>query len=438
MKGYLAILLIGLISCNTLVTDSSKIEFGRLLKLNEAHLKDYVKLLVDYIVLYVGNYFDYILKFFEQQSYKDLIEKIKKTLEQLKEYVEKHSLKEISEKFKALVKEVKDFVKNLSTEQIAEYVKEILEKVKEYVINTDFGALEPYMKAIKEILKNLDVTDFAKNIAKELEQYKQLILDFDDERIIQNIMELLKEIRETVLDPEKEKKIIEDFRKEMENKKQDILDIDVEKESSYLKSDVEFLYRFINGIDLSELYTKISQYYPIVRMFFLFFDPRQLVKILREVLIKTKEFAKKIDVEFVYNFLKKVIEFLRIFIGDNYANLLLNYAKDCYDFIKGLPGKIDVDAISDSYNQFLNNVKNYILSYDADYVVNEFKEAWAEIVNQLYSPDDLFTLYKNYTLKLIDAIKKFDDELIINLYKQVLNIIKVFLVEMKKNKFLGF
>jgi uncharacterized protein YpuA (DUF1002 family) len=437
MKGYLAILLIGLISCNTLVTDSSKIEFGRILKLNEAHFKDYIKLYFDNIAFYVGNYSNYLLKFLEQKYYIDIIEKIKILLEQFKEYAKKHSLKEILEKFKALVKELKDFLINIPTEQIEDYVKEILEKVKEYIINADFGPLEPYMKKAKEILKKLDLTVLAKKITEKVEKYKQLIIDFDDEGIIKKIMDSFKQIRESIFDPEKEKKMIEDFRFEVEFTKDEI-EYNIKWKGEEKKREYEIIYQIFHDADLSAAYKRIGQYYPIVRMFFLFFDPRQLVKILKEVLIKTKEFAKKIDVEFVYNFLKKVIEFLRIFIGDNYANLLLNYAKDCYDFIKGLPGKIDVDAISDSYNQFLNNVKNYILSHDADYVVNEFKEAWAEIVNQLYSPDDLFTLYKNYTLKLIDAIKKFDDELIINLYKQVLNIIKVFLVEMKKNKFLGF
>ena len=75
MKSYLAILLIGLISCNTLVTDSSKIEFTRLLKLNESRLKDYVKLLLDYLGKYLGNFFNYFLNFFEQQSYISIIEK---------------------------------------------------------------------------------------------------------------------------------------------------------------------------------------------------------------------------------------------------------------------------------------------------------------------------------------------------------------------------
>ncbi len=34
MKSYLSIIIIGLITCNTIVTDSSKIEFARLLKSN--------------------------------------------------------------------------------------------------------------------------------------------------------------------------------------------------------------------------------------------------------------------------------------------------------------------------------------------------------------------------------------------------------------------
>jgi HPt (histidine-containing phosphotransfer) domain-containing protein len=248
---------------------------------------------------------NYFLNFFEQQSYISIIEKIKATLEQVKEYVQKHSLKEITEQFTTFVKQIQEFVRNLSTEKLTEYIKEVLEQLKDYIINTDFGSLEPYIKAIKEILKNLDVTEYAKQIAKILEQYKKDILDFDPDKLINEVLEILNEIKDKILDPEKEKKLIEDFRKEMQEEKHKIVDLDVEEECERMRFAIDFLVGVIQVADLSEYYNRIKTYYPIIRMFFLFFDPSQIVKIVREALIKTKEFAEKIDAEVVYAFLKK-------------------------------------------------------------------------------------------------------------------------------------
>ena len=226
----------------------------------------------------------------------------------------------------------------------------------------------------------------------------------------------------------------------MQEEKQQILNLDVERECRNMKDLLEFVNKIVHSLDLSEFYDEIKTYYPIIRMFFLFFDPSQIVKIVREALIKTKEFAEKIDAEVVYVFLKKVIEVLRNFIDDYYADLLLKYAKDFYNFIKGFSGKIDVDAICNLVTDALNALKNYIISYDADYIVNEIKEGWDVVVKEadFWSPDYAIPLFKNYLLNLIDAGKKFDVELIVNLFQEVINVLKAFFKEMNKKKFLNF
>ena len=46
--------------------------------------------------------------------------------------------------------------------------------------------------------------------------------------------------------------------------------------------------------------------------------------------------------------------------------------------------------------------------------------------------------FRKYLLKLIAAGKKFDVELIVNLYQEVINVLKAFFKEMNKKKFLNF
>ena len=174
-------------------------------------------------------------------------------------------------------------------------------------------------------------------------------------------------------------------------------------------------------------------------MFFIFFNPSKLVEIVKEALIKVKELAQKINPEVIYEFLKKYIEYLRNFIGDYFTNILLYFAQLVYDFLRKFV-YLDVDSLVDLVNELFNDIKNYIVSHDAEYVANEFKEGWDALKEKthVYTPEYVGSLLTNYLLALIDAGKKFDVELIVDLFKEILNIFKAFFIETKKRNFLGF
>ena len=172
MKSYLAIFLIGLISCNTLVTDSSKIEFSRLLKENESHLKDKIAYFIHIIVTiikYIWNFQHIILK---QEYYKIFIEKVKTALNDLKEYLKKHSIKEISEKFISLVKQYQDYIRKISSKEIAEVIVDIVKKIKDIVLKTDFGTFEYILKELKDKFRNFDEKKYGKEIEEKIERKK--------------------------------------------------------------------------------------------------------------------------------------------------------------------------------------------------------------------------------------------------------------------------
>jgi uncharacterized protein YqgV (UPF0045/DUF77 family) len=438
MRSYLAILLISLISCNTIITDNSKIESLKLFFSKEVHLKDLVEYYVGFSLKLMSIFFNSLLDFYQQEKYKEYIEQLKKYLELLKEYLKKHSVKESLTKFSDLVKQLQDFVKNVSTEELAEYIKEVLEKIKDIVLNFDFGSFETYVAPLKKILKEIDPTEIAKKIAELLNQYKGEITDFDVDSFVNELLKEIKHFKDEVFSPELEKEIIESVKRDIKDLK-NILDDSSDLLVELVQKILSMLYSDIKQTDLTEIYNYINSYYSIVRMFFLFFDPKNIVDIIRKALIKTKELAEKIDAEVVYEFFKKNIEYFRFLLGDYYTEILLKIALQIKEEIKGLSGKIDVDDICNKLTDLINLVKNFILSHDSQYIINEIKDAYDYIVEltDKYNINVVGEITKDYLDKLFDALKKFDEQLLVDLVQEVLNLIKAFIGENNK-KFLGF
>ena len=438
MRSYLAILLISLISCNTIITDNSKIESLKLFFSKEVHLKDLVEYYVGFSLKLMSIFFNSLLDFYQQEKYKEYIEQLKKYLELLKEYLKKHSVKESLTKFSDLVKQLQDFVKNVSTEELAEYIKEVLEKIKDIVLNFDFGSFETYVAPLKKILKEIDPTEIAKKIAELLNQYKGEITDFDVDSFVNELLKEIKHFKDDVFSPELEKEIIENVKRDIKDLK-NILDDSSDLLVELVQKILSMLYSDIKQTDLTEIYNYINSYYSIIRMFFLFFDPKNIVDIIRKALIKTKELAEKIDAEVVYEFFKKNIEYFRFLLGDYYTEILLKIALQIKEEIKGLSGKIDVDDICNKLTDLINLVKNFILSHDSQYIINEIKDAYDYIVEltDKYNINVVGEITKDYLDKLFDALKKFDEQLLVDLVQEVLNLIKAFIGENNK-KFLGF
>ena len=438
MRSYLAILLISLISCNTIITDNSKIESLKLFFSKEVHLKDLVEYYVGFSLKLMSIFFNSLLDFYQQEKYKEYIEQLKKYLELLKEYLKKHSVKESLTKFSDLVKQLQDFIKNISTEELAEYIKEVLEKIKDIVLNFDFGSFETYVAPLKKILKEIDPTEIAKKIAELLNQYKGEITDFDVDSFVNELLKEIKHFKDDVFSPELEKEIIENVKRDIKDLK-NILDDSSDLLVELVQKILSMLYSDIKQTDLTEIYNYINSYYSIIRMFFLFFDPKNIVDIIRKALIKTKELAEKIDAEVVYEFFKKNIEYFRFLLGDYYTEILLKIALQIKEEIKGLSGKIDVDDICNKLTDLINLVKNFILSHDSQYIINEIKDAYDYIVEltDKYNINVVGEITKDYLDKLFDALKKFDEQLLVDLVQEVLNLIKAFIGENNK-KFLGF
>ena len=438
MRSYLAILLISLISCNTIITDNSKIESLKLFFSKEVHLKDLVEYYVGFSLKLMSIFFNSLLDFYQQEKYKEYIEQLKKYLELLKEYLKKHSVKESLTKFSDLVKQLQDFIKNISTEELAEYIKEVLEKIKDIVLNFDFGSFETYVAPLKKILKEIDPTEIAKKIAELLNQYKGEITDFDVDSFVNELLKEIKHFKDEVFSPELEKEIIENVKRDIKEFK-GLLDDSSDLLVELVQKILSMLYSDIKQTDLTEIYNYINSYYSIIRMFFLFFDPKNIVDIIRKALIKTKELAEKIDAEVVYEFFKKNIEYFRFLLGDYYTEILLKIALQIKEEIKGLSGKIDVDDICNKLTDLINLVKNFILSHDSQYIINEIKDAYDYIVEltDKYNINVVGEITKDYLDKLFDALKKFDEQLLVDLVQEVLNLIKAFIGENNK-KFLGF
>ena len=93
MRSYIGILLIALISCNTIVTDTSKYESVTLKSSEEVHLKELIESVADYLINQFGEALNASVGILDKKHYQPLFDELKKILNELKTYVKEHSLK---------------------------------------------------------------------------------------------------------------------------------------------------------------------------------------------------------------------------------------------------------------------------------------------------------------------------------------------------------
>ena len=140
------------------------------------------------------------------------------------------------------------------------------------------------LKELKDKFKNFDTKKYGEEIVEKIERLKKEVLYFNPERFVEINLDRLKEIKENVLKPKKEKELIEKFKKNIKKTKEKILNTDIEREGKLYKSTLIFIYNMIRNDNISSLYKEINAYYPIIRMFFLFFEPKKIVDILSNAL----------------------------------------------------------------------------------------------------------------------------------------------------------
>ena len=423
MRSYLAIILIGLISCN--ITDNSKFESLKLFTSKEYHLKDFVEHYIKIPIKLIKIGFDLFSDNLDQQKYKDHIEQLKKYLQVIKEFMKQHSIKETLDKFTLLVKQFQSFIVNISSPvELAQYIKEVLEKIKD-------------LPLLKEMIKKIDPSEFAKKIEKILYELQMKILTFYIDDYINLIYRVVKITYDKILGPEEE--MITSLKKLIDMFKEILTDESIILITHNTKYSVEKEYSSLKSLNISEVYNNINKYYPIIRMFFLFFEPKKIVDMIRDGLNDIDKFAEKIDAEIVYEYLKKNIEYFRYLLGDDYTEILLNIALVIKEEIKQLSGKIEVDTICNEITELLNDIKNFVLSHDAQYFINEIKTTYNFLVDltDIYNSTIIASIVKDYLFKVQKQLNNLDDQLFSDFVKEAQSILRDFIKEIEKEKFLG-
>ena len=339
--------------------------------------------------------------------------------------MKQHSIKETLDIFSLLVKQFQSFIENISSPvELAEYIKEVLEKIKD-------------LPLLKEMIKKIDPSEFAKKIEKILYELQMKILTFYIDDYINLIYRVVKITYDKILGPEEE--MITSLKKLIDMFKEILTDESIILITHNTKYSVEKEYSSLKSLNISEVYNNINKYYPIIRMFFLFFEPKKIVDMIRDGLNDIDKFAEKIDAEIVYEYLKKNIEYFRYLLGDDYTEILLNIALVIKEEIKQLSGKIEVDTICNEITELLNDIKNFVLSHDAQYFINEIKTTYNFLVDltDIYNSTIIASIVKDYLFKVQKQLNNLDDQLFSDFVKEAQSILRDFIKEIEKKKFLG-
>ena len=249
------------------------------------------------------------------------------------------------------------------------------------------------------------------------------ILTFYIDDYINLIYRVVKITYDKILGPEEE--MITSLKKLIDMFKEILTDESIILITHNTKYSVEKEYSSLKSLNISEVYNNINKYYPIIRMFFLFFEPKKIVDMIRDGLNDIDKFAEKIDAEIVYEYLKKNIEYFRYLLGDDYTEILLNIALVIKEEIKQLSGKIEVDTICNEITELLNDIKNFVLSHDAQYFINEIKTTYNFLVDltDIYNSTIIASIVKDYLFKVQKQLNNLDDQLFSDFVKESQSII---------------
>ena len=107
--------------------------------------------------------------------------------------------------------------------------------------------------------------------------------------------------------------------------------------------------------------------------------------------------------------------------------------------IKQLSGKIEVDTICNEITELLNDIKNFVLSHDAQYFINEIKTTYNFLVDltDIYNSTIIASIVKDYLFKVQKQLNNLDDQLFSDFVKEDKYILRDFIKKKKKKKFLG-
>ena len=416
MQKIIAILLITLVSSNTIIENNLKlrktaeIELGQILDEIKEYFEKGLKNILEYC--------EKITKHFEKNKMEKNLSELTNFLKDLKEKLQKYKFDELMKKIDDYLDKFKFFIINLKPEILIDFLLNYFNKIREF-FSINYFNKEIEEKIIYKFRKEIENYEF--DIEKESQNFYYKILrewiTLDINKFIEMLVDFLEHLfRDYSKDKFKNyfRKVRKDFYNEMEKFLKEIHEAENEFSVNIIRMKEE-----LSGIQFNEdLKRKFSEAFEQIQKYVNNLDNEKVFKFVKffiETFINQIT-TKNLDSSF--KTIKSYIEKLKDYLYENIYKNIIEFYDNSVTEIKKLTDKINPESIQNKIEKFIKKIKDYLKSIDTVEFIKQVDKVFDKNLNYILKFDFQSPIHKFFQniIKIRNVVNELGCDFIINVF----------------------
>ena len=420
MQKIIAILLITLVSSNTIIENNLKLRKTAELELGQ--ILDEIKESFEKGLKNILEYCEKITKHFEKNKIEKNLSELTNFLKDLKEKLQKYKFDELIKKIEDYLDKFKFVIFNLKPEILIDLLLNYFNKIREFFSINYFevGIEKKIIVGIRRSIAQFSVDEIESGIHSPYIKLLEDLERFDINKFIKDFIRLIEEIyRDYSKDKYKNNIRItrKDFYRDMERLLKNIHEAENEFSVKIIRMKEE-----LSGIQFNEdLKRKFSEAFEQIQKYVNNLDNEKVFKFVKffiETFINQIT-TKNLDSSF--KTIKSYIEKLKDYLYENIYKNIIEFYDNSVTEIKKLTDTINPESIQNKIEKFIKKIKDYFKSIDTVEFIKQVDKVFDKNLNYILKFDFQSPIHKffQYIIKIRNVFNELGCDFIIN----VLNIV---------------
>ena len=416
MQKIIAILLITLVSSNTIIENNLKlrktaeIELGQILDEIKEYFEKGLKNILEYC--------DKLIQHFEKNKIEKNLSQLTNFLKDLKEKLQKYKFDELIKKIDDYLDKFKFVIFNLKPEILIDLLLNYFNKIREF-FSINYFNVEIEEKIIYKFRKEIE--NYEVDIEKESQKFYYQVLrewiTLDINKFIEMLVDFLEHLfRDYSKDKFKNyfRTVRTDFYHEMESLLKEIYNVENEFMEKIIKMKKE-----LSGIQFNEdLKRKFSETFEQIQKYVNNLDNEKVFKFVKffiETFINQIT-TKNLDSSF--KTIKSYIEKLKDYLYENIYKNIIEFYDNSVTEIKKLTDTINPESIQNKIEKFIKKIKDYFKSIDTVEFIKQVDKVFDKNLNYILKFDFQSPIHKffQYIIKIRNVFNELGCDFIINVF----------------------
>ena len=420
MQKIIAILLITLVSSNTIIENNLKLRKTAQIELTQ--ILDEIKEYFEKGLKNILEYCEKITKHFEKNKIEKNLSELTNFLKDLKEKLQKYKFDELIKKIDDYLDKFKFVIFNLKPEILIDLLLNYFNKIREFFSINYFevGIEKKIIVGIRRSIAQFSVDEIESGIHSPYIKLLEDLERFDINKFIKDFIRLIEEIyRDYSKDKYKNNIRItrKDFYRDMERLLKNIHEAENEFSVKIIRMKEE-----LSGIQFNEdLKRKFSETFEQIQKYINNLDNEKVFKFVKffiETFINQIT-TKNLDSSF--KTIKSYIEKLKDYLYENIYKNIIEFYDNSVTEIKKLTDKINPESIQNKIEKFIKKIKDYFKSIDTVEFIKQVDKVFDKNLNYILKFDFQSPIHQffQYIIKIRNVFNELGCDFIIN----VLNIV---------------